>query len=261
MTAAVLRSLTGQVVLSHQSAIVDYDLPTWSLDLSKVHVTRRDAVRGRITTNAVQHNAKLTTGSIWLRDGREVVAPARAILEVACSIGFEPALVIADEALRTGLVSPRALEFALCDAEHWPGSPAAKQVVDFSDGLSESVGESRLRMLMDQYGLPAPTLQAPMLRDGVVFARVDFLFPMFRTVVEFDGMVKYGDDPAVLVREKRREDDIRELGYQVVRVTWSDLATPAQTIARIRAAFARNLPPASAGYPRFEQGVTHRPRG
>ena len=45
MTAAVLRSLTGQVVLSHQSAIVDYDLPTWSLDLSKVHVTRRDAVK------------------------------------------------------------------------------------------------------------------------------------------------------------------------------------------------------------------------
>ncbi|WBQ04984.1 type IV toxin-antitoxin system AbiEi family antitoxin domain-containing protein [Kribbella sp. CA-293567] len=242
-TRAVLRSLTGSVVLSHQSAIVEYGLPTWGLDLSRVHVTRRDGVKGRITRKAVQHNAQLPAGIIWCRDGREVVAPERAVLEVACSTGFEPALAIADEALRIGLVTRQGLAFALCDVEHWPRSPAARQVVAFCNGLSESVGESRLRVLMDDHGLPTPVLQAPMLRNGTVFARVDFLFPQFRTVIEFDGLLKYSTDPEVLVREKHREDSIRELGYQVLRLTWHDLSTPDRTIARIQQAFTR------AGYP------------
>ncbi len=55
-------------------------------------------------------------------------------------------------------------------------------------------------------------------------------------VIEFDGRVKYGRgadevDPFghrragrdVLWQEKRREDTLRELGYEVVRVVWSDL--------------------------------------
>jgi hypothetical protein len=237
-TSAALRSLTGDVVVSHQSAVVDYNLPTWGLDLTRVHVTRRDNVGGRVTSGVVQHNSQLPTGSVWLRDGRHVVAPARAIIEVACTSGYEPALVIADQALRTGVVSLRALEFALCDAEYWPHSPWAKQVLAFCSALSESVGESRLRMLMDHHGLPTPILQAPILRDGVPFAWVDFLIAEFSTVVEFDGLMKYGD-ASVLVREKRREDDIRELGYQVVRVIWSDLDRPARTAERIRQACAR----------------------
>ena len=235
-----MRSLTGDVVLSHQSATVDYGLPTWGLDLSRVHVTRRDVAGGRVTSTVVQHNARLSSGSVWLREGRHVVAPARAIIEVACTTGFEPALVIADEALRTGLVSMRALEFALCDAENWPRSPAARQVVASCNGLSESVGESRLRLLMDRFGLPAPTLQAPIRRDGVLLASVDFLFDRFQTVVEFDGMMKYADDATVLIQEKQREDDIRELGYQVVRVTWPDLDSPKRTIHRLQQAFARS---------------------
>ena len=255
--------MTGDVVLSHQSAAVDYGLPTWGLDLSRVHVTRRDAAGGRITGMVVQHNARLPSGSVWLREGRHVVAPARAIIEVACTAGFEPALAIADEALRTGLVSIRALEYALCDVENWPRSPSARQVVAFCNGLSESVGESRLRLLMDRFGLPAPSLQAPIRRDGVLLARVDFLFDRFQTVVEFDGMMKYADDAAVLIQEKRREDDIRELGYQVVRVTWPDLDTPKRTIHRIQQAFARSnshltspraLPPVAAGSPPIRTG-------
>jgi len=71
-------------------------------------------------------------------------------------------------------------------------------------------------------------------------------------VVEFDGMVKYGrkrdavdrwgnqlTPQQVLVAEKRREDRIRELGYQVVRVVWSELDDPAGLARRIRAAINR----------------------
>ncbi len=39
---------------------------------------------------------------------------------------------------------------------------------------------------------------------------------------------------AALVREKHREDDLRSLGYRVVRLTWADLADPARVMALLR---------------------------
>lgn len=38
---------------------------------------------------------------------------------------------------------------------------------------------------------------------------------------------------------ERREDELRELGYQVVRVTWPDLHDPARVLALVRSALAR----------------------
>ena len=40
--------------------------------------------------------------------------------------------------------------------------------------------------------------------------------------------------------EKRREDRLRELGYEVVRVVWSDLDSPRELAARIRRAVERS---------------------
>jgi hypothetical protein len=77
--------------------------------------------------------------------------------------------------------------------------------------------------------------------------RVDFAWPEYGVFVEFDGKVKYGqpwnadeDVVDVVLREKRREDEIRELtGWLCVRVTWADLAQPAPLVARLQEAFAR----------------------
>lgn len=247
-TVAAVHSLQGDVAVSHHSAVVAYGLPTWGADLATVHVTRRDGQTGRRISGVVQHRAQLESGSVWLREDLQVVTPARAIVEVACTAGFEPGLVIADEALRRRIVSRRALEFALCEVVSWPGSPAAQHVVDFCDPRAESVGESRLRVLMDREGLPAPALQTAIVRDCEPFAFVDFFFGHpYNTVVEFDGIQKYGEGAAAVVREKGREDVIRELGYQVVRTVWADLDAPKRTAARIRQAFARSESAARTG--------------
>jgi very-short-patch-repair endonuclease len=55
-------------------------------------------------------------------------------------------------------------------------------------------------------------------------------------LVEFDGALKYADDPRALFREKRREDRLRRLGYVVIRVTWADLEAPGRLIALAREA-------------------------
>jgi very-short-patch-repair endonuclease len=82
-------------------------------------------------------------------------------------------------------------------------------------------------------------------RTGRVRARVDGLIASDDVVVEFDGAMKYRVDRSVaeddnpLYAEKRREDLLRELGFEVVRLTWADLLHPERVDAKIRAAVAR----------------------
>lgn len=91
-------------------------------------------------------------------------------------------------------------------------------------------------------GFRSPLSQAWIVDNGTAVARVDFLFRAQRTIVEFDGAVKYegveGRD--ALFREKRREDRLRALGYQVVRLTWADLMHPERVRTALLEAFARS---------------------
>ena len=110
-----------------------------------------------------------------------------------------------------------------------PRIRAAARAVDFADPLSESVGESRSRVLIHRLGLTAPDLQVRVRRrDGSVMARCDFGWEGHRTVGEFDGRVKYGrllrpgqSAEDVVWAEKRREDSLRDEGWQVVRWIWA----------------------------------------
>lgn len=237
--AAVNSLRAGSVVVSHQSALVMHRVPIWGIDLSEVHVTRTDRVTGRGAAGIRHHLGKLGQDDTTEVSGLPVTTVSRACVEMACTTSFEAAVVSADAVLRGGRMQPEAVDRLLEVTEFWPGSATARAVLAFADGRSESVGESRLRVLMDTHRLPVPVLQACIQdRSGDVFARVDFYFPEQRTVVEFDGLVKYGER-ADLIQEKRREDRLRDLGLQVVRVTWSELDKPGMVVARIRRAFAR----------------------
>ena len=80
-----------------------------------------------------------------------------------------------DAALHREAVTPDALREALLTVAAWQGSGTAKAAVDFADGKAESVGDPRLRVLMDNHGLPTPVLQACYVRGDEVETRVDFL--------------------------------------------------------------------------------------
>lgn len=56
-------------------------------------------------------------------------------------------------------------------------------------------------------------------------------------VIEFDGAVKYegAQGREALVAEKNREDELRQLGYGIVRLVWSGLVDPARVQAKMLA--------------------------
>ena len=238
---AVVNSLrAGTVVVSHQSALALHGLPLWGLDLTRVHVTRADDRAGGLVAGVQHHLGGLAPVDLTHADGLPLTTVPRALVETACSTSFEAAVVAADVVLREGPVDAEELRRLLTVIEFWPGSPTARAALQFASPLSESVGESRMRVLMHRFGLPEPELQAEFFDSDGFVARVDFHFPSYNTVVEFDGKLKYGGaSPEVLIREKRREDRLRALGLQVVRSTWADFNRPEHLAATIRQAFAR----------------------
>lgn len=231
MAQAVVRTLERPVVLGHVTAAVALGLPTWGADLSQVHVIRPDRRHGsRSEAGVVHHSAELPDDHVTDIGGLPVTTAARTLVDHARTSRFESAVVTLDAGLNRRLTTDDAVLEMLTWQRDWPGSRAASRAVSFADGASESPGESRSRVRMDEAGLPRPELQAEIVDfDGRFVARSDFLFIEQRTIGEFDGRIKYRVGTAgtnleeVLWREKLREDALRSLGYEVVRITWADL--------------------------------------
>lgn len=236
-------------VLTHESSLDVHGIPRLGVD-DLVHLARTDGARGRRDHTVWVHSP---VGSEWVVevDGLRVVEPELAALQVAATHGAEAGLVALDGVLRAarerdldevGRPNGPATTAAIARVEAartaLPVSAAVRQVVEMADGRSESVGESRTRWLVHLLGLGPCTPQF-IVRDGPNFvARTDLLLDRWKVIIEFDGAGKYVD-AGDLIAEKDREDRIRALGYEVVRIRWSDLARPDLVRQRILAAIAR----------------------
>ncbi len=152
-----------------------------------------------------------------------------AIVQTGVTNGSMAALVAADAAVHRGLVSAEDLARSAALVKG-PRVWDVRHILGQVDGRSESPGETRLRHATGAMRL-ASTPQFR-IEDGAFLAVVDLLLDGSRVVVEFDGFVKYGrltsgsmaPTPGdVVFAEKTREDRIRSLGYEVVRVIWRDL--------------------------------------
>lgn len=113
---------------------------------------------------------------------------------------------------------------------------------------SESPGESMSRIVFAGHRIPMPTPQLAVFDDlGRFVARSVFGWEEEQTLGEFDGEQKYGrlllkpgqSPQEALFEEKRRADQLRDLGWQVVRWIRAELLQPAALVERLNRALAR----------------------
>ena len=223
----------GDVALSHASALAAYGAPLWGVPLERVHLTRLDDARSRYQTGITHHRAHLDEDDVIERDGWQVTAPARTVVEALTLLPTEAGVVVGDWMLHQGLTTGDEVWATQTRLNRMPGTLSLEVTLRLLDGLSESVGESRGRHLFWVMGLPRPVLQHEIRdHDGRLVAVTDFAWPDLGVYGEFDGRVKYGrllepgQEPGdVVFAEKRREDDVRRItAGTMVRWTWEDLS-------------------------------------
>lgn len=229
---SLLDKLGDTVAATHQTACALLGLDLYGADLSSIHLTRLDGLRGRKEAGVVFHAGDVVPAVDLHRvDDRLVTVPMRAVVEAASIASTETGMIVASSALRTGPFSQGELDEHAQRYRHWRGTRLARLAIRLSDGRLESVGEARSLFMMWQHGIPHPELQVRVVdHHGLVVARTDFAWIAARHTGEFDGLFKYGrlnphrDDPGRrLAEEKIREDKVREASWGMSRWVWADL--------------------------------------
>lgn len=186
----------------------------------------------------------LPAGHTAVRDGIPVTTLSRTAVDLARYESFLSAVVVADAVLGLG-VPLEDLHQALAAMTGWQGAPAAREVLDFADGLSESALESLSRVRVHQRGLPAPEPQVEIWLGDRMLGRADALWRAQQVVGEADGMAKLGTSDAERDRSLRelyrRGAALEDTGLVVARwdwdAAWKDQGR--QLEDRVRKAFAR----------------------
>lgn len=248
LVAAVSHRMDRQAVFSHTTAAALWELPFLGSRPTMTHVavpiSAHTSRRGRLH----QHPLDLADDEVVEHRGIRLTSLARTLVDVARTEGFRQGVVMADHALRCSK-DPQALRAAIASSidrcSSYVGVAQARRMAVFANPLAESPGESLTRIVFHEQGVPPPVLQlriAHRLLGGSWGSfRTDFGWEDEKVVGEFDGKEKYfryvedGETPGdVLMREKRREEAIREAGWLVLRITWEDLQKPASLGRRVR---------------------------
>lgn len=259
----VVPRLAGRPVVSHLSAAILHGLPFGHCDLDwlgrprpgagpdgrrtpwsarppeplPLHVTRPDAVKSRRGAAVRLHTAALDPDEVIELAGLPVTAPARTVVDCALILPFDHAVLLADAALRRGLVDRPSLARQVSRLFRVPGTRRAAQVVAFADPGSRGPGESVSRVLMHRYGLPAPRLDVPVTgAGGRALGRAAFGFPDSRVLGEFVDGDGDGDRPGA--DRPARAAAWAAAGWQPVAWSWPDLRSPGPWIDRLRTALA-----------------------
>lgn len=225
------RLLVRPPLLSHASAGAVWDLPVLGGWPARLHETVPEGM-SRSTRHLVRHRRAILPDAVE-RDGFLVTPPARTVIDLAAERGFAAGVMAADHVLKERLCTRDDMAHELEVLGTFPGCRAARDAVAFADERSLYPGESLSRARIAECGLEVPEIQVVLTKQGTFVAEVDFLWPSVPLVGEFDGKLKYGrQNPSgrppedVLWKEKLREDEIRSLGYGVVRWTWGVALVP-----------------------------------
>lgn len=244
LIAATLPQIGTDAVLSHFTAGVLHGYAVPRSALAKVWVSRNSNGGGHLGPELHELKAAFLESDVVEIGGHRATCAARTVIDMARRGMAGYGLAAADSALAAGVPAEELLE----QIERWPGRPGmrrARLVAELANPLSESYGESLSRLIIWRLGLPMPVLQFPVAGPRFYY-RSDFAWPELGVLGEFDGRVKYDGSldnsrpvADVVMAEKRREQDLRSLGWDVVRWGMDELQEPSQLRTLIEAGFRR----------------------
>jgi very-short-patch-repair endonuclease len=164
-----------------------------------------------------------------LAHGPVVTLPIVTVMDCARELPLEWGLALADAAITHSWVKPSELSLAAADLSVQGltgprGVRRARWVLGHARAGAESVLESLARAVVVLAGFPEPQPQR-WITTSIGSFRVDLLDEQNRVIIEADGKLKYASAD-VLWHEKRREDALRDQGFEVARFIMANYLRP-----------------------------------
>jgi Protein of unknown function (DUF559) len=226
--------LFGPAVASHRSAAALWSFP--GFDEGIVEVTalrhRRRKARDVLWHETVRFDDREATSL----DGIPVTNATRTLLDLGAVVGEVPLLVALDDAVRRGLTSIERMADELDRfGDRRRGSGTVRRVLARRRGgtpTPESPLETLFDQLIQDYGLPEPVRQWPVVDDtGRVVARVDFAYPAAKLVIEIDG-ARYHAAAGRWEADLARQNAIGRRDLRILRYTSEALTQRPAAVAR-----------------------------
>jgi hypothetical protein len=188
----------------------------------------------------------------WVEVGCiRVTTPVRTALDLGCGLNRRAALATMDALARSQGISSTLLAAHLNRFAGRRGVVQLRDLVPLVDPRSESHGESWMRLLMHDHGLPAPVPQHWVEIDGVPTYRLDLAYPLAKIAIEYDGRA-FHSSAAQRARDSERRGALHRLGWTVIIVNSESLSDEASArwIAEVREALATAQSPQRRWYAR-----------
>jgi very-short-patch-repair endonuclease len=192
----------------------------------RCHTTRLAGVAVRRST--------VSAGEMSKRRGHRATSVVRTLADLGRRLPLVEAVAALDMALHRRLLQSDDLRSWARAHPGNRGIARLRRVIELAEPATESVMETRLRLLLVMAQLPRPEAQVSLVDEvGHFLGRPDFYYPLHRLAIEYDGAGHREN----LTGDNRRQNRLVDAGYRLLRFTAADvLSAPDSVVALVKRA-------------------------
>lgn len=195
--------------------------------------------RRTLTRGIVIYSDALADDEVCLRASIDCSTPARTAYDIGRRVLGDAAIIRIDALLNATRCTVAEVERI---AARYPGARGIRRLrtaLDLADGGAESPKETELRLLLVRDGLPRPTTQILVMKQGHKPRRVDMGWPQWKIGFDYDGEQHFAN-PDDYADDIERLEFLAAQGWIIVRVSARQLhRQPQAVVRRVRDALAR----------------------
>lgn len=218
-------------IFSHRSAAWLHGLSVIASE-NLVDILAGSNTRGRAQGIIKHYTVKPSVPIAYISGTVRATSLLQTLDDCARYLELSESVCIINSALNRQLTTSEAVEERLYRLKG-RGARRARATLPYLSSLCESPGETLLLIAIIDGGLPRPAQQVNVVVGGRVY-RPDFLYEDEKVIVEFDGHIKYTDygptDRAVM-SERRREKQLQNQGWIVLRYSWAQVRNHPEQVA------------------------------
>ncbi|MCL2490128.1 MAG: DUF559 domain-containing protein [Propionibacteriaceae bacterium] len=236
-TGAVMTAVPDGVVLYGVTAlqVLQVALPARLQDWERCHVLVPVGTCRPERPGVVAHSTRTAPTPWAIRDGLPVLHPVEHWLQLR---GSDDELVeVADGLVRRKrpLIGMDDFRRRLDEMVGRPGVETGRRLLKLVVAGTDSIYETKTRLLMVHAGLPTPVVNHPVAcRFGVVYL-LDMAYVREKVAVEYDGADHVGNRTQ-MENDAQRRRDLQDEGWLIITVTAQDIAQPAAFLRSVEEA-------------------------